>query len=281
MVIIRIIGGLGNQMFQYAFAKALQIKGYNVKLDISNYNEYSPHGGFQLDKYSVDLETLNSSFLKVYFFKALKKIGIFSKYYVVEKSLRFNSNYFEVNSSCYLEGYFQSEKYFIGIRDVLLNQFKFKINISNYSKNVEALIKSVKHSCSIHIRRGDFGDSKNFNIHGFCDLDYYLKATSKIEEYISDIKYFIFSDDPIWVKSFIDIDNAYFVVADFEKQPHEDIYLMSLCKNNIIANSSFSWWGAWLNENQNKIIIAPKIWFSDKSLQQQSYDIQCDNWIML
>lgn len=284
MIIVKIIGGLGNQMFQYAYAKALQQKGYEVKIDVSAFNTYTLHGGYQLDKYNIDLEATttveNNQFYKNSIVsKLLKKLGLYYSKIIEEKSLFFDENLLRVEDDKYIQGYFQSEKYFLDIREVILKQFTMISNITSYSKQVEKSILNSQNSCSIHIRRGDFTNSVNKNLHGICNIEYYEKAIQLMNNKEENINYFIFSDDIDWVKDNLKVNNAAYIDSEEKRLPHEDIYLMSLCKNNIIANSSFSWWGAWLNQNDKKIVIAPKRWFADEKMYAQSKDIICKSWI--
>ena len=286
MVIVKIIGGLGNQMFQYAYAKALEQKGHEVKIDISAFETYKFHGGYQLDKYNIDLDSSikdeNDKFYKnTFFYKVLRRFGMDFSRRIKEKSLLFDKKLLEIDDNSYLDGYFQCEKYFKDIREIILKQFTINQDISNYTKEIKNKIQNFQNSCSLHIRRGDFVNSKNINIHGACDIEYYKKAMKYLEEKVVNINYFIFSDDIEWVKENLAIQNAIYIDSKEKRIPHEDIYLMSLCKNNIIANSSFSWWGAWLNQNENKIVIAPKRWFADDKLESQSKDIVCDSWVKI
>ncbi|AQS93523.1 alpha-1,2-fucosyltransferase [Polaribacter sp. BM10] len=267
MIIVRILGGLGNQMFQYAYAKSLEMKGYEVQLDLSKIKKYKLHGGYQLDKYKIDLKTSNSFNLflsKINPFKTLK-----------EKNLLFDKNLTNLKGNEYLKGYFQTEKYFSDIRSELIHQFVLKEELSNSTKLYKTEILKSETSCSIHIRRGDYvTDSKSNTIHGTCSLAYYKEAIKIINKKHSNVTFFIFSDDINWTKDNLVIENAVYI--NHKCLPHEDIYLMSLCKHNITANSSFSWWGAWLNRNKNKTIIAPKNWFVDKV-----NEIACQNWIKI
>jgi hypothetical protein len=286
MIITRIIGGLGNQMLQYAYAKALQQKGHEVKIDISAFETYKLHGGYQLDKYNIDLESStkdeNDKFYKnTFFYKVLRRFGMDFSRRIKEKSLLFDKKLLEIDDNSYLDGYFQCEKYFKDIREIILKQFTINQDISNYTKEIKNKIQNSQNSCSLHIRRGDFVNSKNINIHGACDIEYYKKAMKYLEEKVVNINYFIFSDDIEWVKENLAIQNAIYIDSKEKRIPHEDIYLMSLCKNNIIANSSFSWWGAWLNQNEKKMVIAPKRWFADDKLESQSKDIVCESWVKI
>ena len=267
MIIVRIVGGLGNQMFQYAYAKALSLQGYNVKLDISKFRKYKLHGGYQLDKYKIDLELANSISI------ILGKIGI--KKSLKEKSLLFDKKLKSLKGNEYIKGYFQTEKYFEEIRNTLLTEFIINQELSEPTNKVAKQISSYKNSCSLHIRRGDYiSDKKANNVHGTCSLDYYNRAINLINEKHENTHFFVFSDDINWTKENLKITNAFYV--DIKSIPHEDMYLMSLCTNNITANSSFSWWGAWLNKNDNKTIIAPKQWYLNRK-----NEIASKNWIKI
>jgi hypothetical protein len=267
MIIVRILGGLGNQMFQYAYAKTLENRGLKVKLDLSSFKNYKLHGGYQLDKYHIDIQSAKSAtllFYKLNPFKAIK-----------EKSLLFSEALISLKGSKYVKGYFQTEKYFEEIRNTLLTEFVVNQKISFETKRIAKLINASKNSCSLHIRRGDYiSDKKANSVHGTCDLDYYKKAIDCIHSSYLKVPFFVFSDDISWTKENLSIENAVYV--DVKSIPHEDLYLMSLCTHNITANSSFSWWGAWLNQNQNKTVIAPKKWFVDKE-----NEVACKNWIQL
>lgn len=267
MIIVKVLGGLGNQMFQYAYAKALEIRGFEVKLDLSGFSRYKLHGGYQLSKYAINIENASTSailFAKINRLKTVK-----------EKSLLFDSKLLSLKGNEYVKGYFQTEKYFLEIRNTLLTQFTLPEEITNSTKKYKKEITAASNSCSLHIRRGDYiSNSKAHAIHGTCNLEYYKEAIKIIKEKYQNPTFFIFSDDPTWTKDNLVLNNAIYI--NHNCLPHEDIYLMSLCKNNITANSSFSWWGAWLNRNDSKTIIAPKQWFVTKE-----NEIACENWIKI
>lgn len=286
MIIVKIVGGLGNQMFQYAYAKKLQSIGFNVKIDLSAFVNYKLHGGYQLDKYNIDLLSSNSvennRFYKNNLFsKILKKFPFVKTKIVKEKSLLFDSMLLEVSDDKYVEGYFQNERYLSSIENEIRNNFSIISPLTSFSSEIKNMILNSESSCSIHIRRGDFANKENKNIHGTCDLEYYTKAIKKIESQYDKTYFFVFSDDFDWVKKNLNIKNVTYVNCKEKRIPHEDIYLMSLCQNNIIANSSFSWWGAWLNNNSNKTVIAPSKWFKDELLEKQSRNIVCESWIKI
>lgn len=283
MLLVKLTGGLGNQMFQYSFAKALQSKGYEVKLDISTFETYTLHGGFGLEHYSITIPIASKDELLPYKTNFLTKIGrklnISHKKLMGEKTLLFQKELLSPPNNTSLYGYFQSEKYFNTIRDTILDDFILKAPLSPYSASMKKTIQSLSNTASIHIRRGDYiTDSKANKFHGICGLDYYEEAISLLKSKFKEMHYFIFSDDIEWVKNNLAPEKCTYIDNTLPYIPHEDIYLMSLCHHNIIANSSFSWWGAWLNHNSTKVVIAPKKWFADDKMVQQSCDIVPESW---
>lgn len=267
MIVVRIIGGLGNQMFQYAYAKSLQQRGYKVKIDISKSKKYKLHGGYHLDKFKIDIENATP----IANFQS--KLGL--SRLVKEKSLLFDEKFLNLTKNKYVKGYFQTEKYFLDIRTILLAQFVIKENISSSAKTYSKQIKAQENACSLHVRRGDYiSDSKTNSIHGTCGLHYYFEALKLMNEKCNNTHFYVFSDDLSWAKENIKPENVTYI--EQSTIPHEDMLLMSLCKHNIIANSSFSWWGAWLNKNENKTVIAPKTWFLEKE-----NEVACESWIKL
>lgn len=286
MIIINIIGGLGNQMFMYAYAKALEQRGYEVKMDISGFETYRLHDGYGLDKYNISLPVATKKEVARYYkrdflAKVLRKLGKRDKNVLIDDNLAFNKKWLEIEDDRYIIGYFQSERYFIDIRDLLLKEFAIRDNLSSYTADMKQKIGISKNSCSIHIRRGDYLVGNNINIHGLIGLEYYINSIEFLKQKRDDICFFVFSDDMEWTKENLGLQNAIFVDSNSKRPPHEDIYLMSICQDNIIANSSFSWWGAWLNQNSNKVVVAPSRWFADHSKNENSRHIICENWIRL
>lgn len=285
MIIVRMVGGVGNQLFCYAYAKSLQQKGYDVKIDISTF-KFNKIDSYEFDKYNIDIpistleeneRLFNNSLLS----KILKRFGIDISNKVREKSLLFDESLLRINDNSYVDGYFQNEKYFYDIRDIILEQISINRPLSNFTKSIQKKINSLNNTCSIHVRRGDMANDINVKIHGVCSVEYYNNAIEYLKNKLGEVNYFIFSDDFEWCRSNLKIDNAIFVESDEHRIAHEDIYLMSLCDHNIIANSTFSWWGAWLNDNVSQISIAPMEWFKDKKYQKQSQDIVPNGWIKI
>jgi len=255
-------GRLGNQMFQYAALKALSLKtGY--KMVIPNNLEIKQDGVFdytnnQWIKYRLDILDC---------FKLNCKVkNILTKYIYNESLFEFNDDIFNIHDSTSIEGYFQSYKYFKDYEEVIRKEFIFKDKIINKCKSI---INKYSNPVSIHIRRGDYINHPSYWV---VTPEYINEAL----QYFTDKEYtfLIFSDDIEWCKQIFP-DEVMFMEGNNQ---FEDLCLMSLCDHNIIANSSYSWWGAWLNNNKNKKVIAPKNWFTDaKSLN----DLYLNNWIKI
>ena len=288
-MIVKLIGGLGNQMFQYAFAYAKKNKT-QLQLDITGFHSDGLRQ-YKLDKFCIDAsivsvaeanqlkyenESLSTSLLR----RLVRKEKPFSNSYYKERCFQFDNAALIVSEEAYFDGYWQSEKYFSDYRDELLKQFGLKAPVHSKSKEYQQKIQSTQ-AVSMHIRRGDYVTNTRTNeVHGLCSLEYYRKAVSFIQEREAQLHFFIFSDDLKWAKENLGfIDNVTFVELETDALDHEEMWLMSQCQHNIIANSSFSWWGAWLNENPNKMVIAPKQWFADTSIDTS--DLMPDGWVRL
>ena len=289
MITVKIIGGLGNQLFQYAAARRLaHVHKTTLRLDATAFASYALHE-YVLNYLRINAEIISGKELrKVRGYCAFPLVSfIFRKMnlfrcgaLVRERSLRFDPSILELSDNVYLDGYWQSEKYFSDIRDILLREISLKEKLTGINAELERKIIG-SNSVSIHIRRGDYvTDSAANKIHGVISLEYYTQAIKIFTDKFKDLHFFIFSDDPEWVKGNLNISNPHtFIDGNSVEKNYADLHLMSSCKHNIIANSSFSWWGAWLNKNQNKIVIAPKNWFADSS--RRSDDIIPSTWMKI
>ena len=282
MIIVKIKGGLGNQIFQYAFARFLSIqKKAKVKIDNGiNSNKQDTYREYGLKYFNITLElsSKNESLTTKY------PLGIISKIIRgIQKisgihNIGWNKNILNSKEK-YLEGYWQSYKYLEPIRDILLKELTLKKTIETKYKNLLDQISNTD-SVSIHVRRGDYAnDPKTKSIHQTFGLEYYQKAIETVSEKISEPTFFIFSDDIEWVKQNLKIDFPTVYVSNPEIKDCEELIIMSKCKNNIIANSSFSFWGAWLNQNPNKIVIAPKKW--NNRYTKEYKDLLPPEWIKI
>ncbi len=182
----------------------------------------------------------------------------------------------------YLDGYWQSEKYFEAISGIIRNEFIFKQPLVNeYYLHVKHQIEN-SNSISLHFRRCDYVDNPKTNkYHGVPSMIYYQRAVERIAKKINAPVLFIFSDDIQWVMTHFESEFPMVFIEQSDEELHSDFRLMSLCKHNIIANSSYSWWAAWLNENENKTVIAPEKWYAHQRSQVHASDLLPREWITL
>jgi hypothetical protein len=294
MIIVKLIGGLGNQMFQYATARRLAVKHSTLlKLDVTGFKEYKLHK-YGLHNFRIleslatqsEIENIRGNSRNI--FNRLKRkfrstIGLnnsTNSKLIIEKQFHFDPEILEAPNNVYLDGYWQTEKYFTDISDILHREFIIKYQQDIQNNKLSDLIQSTE-SVSLHVRRTDYVQNALTNkIHGTCDKDYYDRSVRYIGNRLTNPRIFIFSDEPEWGKNnlkfnfpmtFVDCNDVY--------RNYEDLRLMSMCKHNIIANSSFSWWGAWLNNNPYKLIIAPRRWYIDES--RNSKDLIPEIWMKL
>jgi hypothetical protein len=267
---VKLTGGLGNQMFQFAAGYSVA-KRNNVKLslDLRRYNHRRDHNGFELEKVFDIYSKIN--FLKkpvnfgfVNFKEILNNIDI-TFHTFKEPHFHYTNKILDISKHSLLNGYWQSELYFKDYNQEIRKIFSFSKQLNERNSLIANEINQ-NDSISIHVRRGDFLLKTNNN-HNVDLKKYYFTAIEKTSKLFSNPKYFIFTDDPLWVTKNFNLDYS-FTIVDINRGTDSflDMYLMTLCKSNIIANSSFSWWGAWLNNMQDKVVYAPKNWFKDKTI---------------
>ncbi|KLT66622.1 alpha-1,2-fucosyltransferase [Pedobacter sp. BMA] len=285
-IILKLSGGLGNQMFQYAAARSITTPK-NIIIDLSFLNA-NKHSGNEFTARGYELSVFKSlktnSFLSgllTYPAVGHKLIQILSKIKPGKLiTLRNAISKKDLNSArlIYMDGYFQDPAYFESIRSILVNDFDLNDLEKTSADTIGDSIASTN-SISIHVRRGDYLKPSVNEVHGILPWDYYKGAIEKMNLSMENPVYFIFSDDPEWcVKNIILPDQQIHFVSG--NSMYEDLRLMTACKHNIIANSTFSWWGAWLNKNPEKKIIAPKQWFKDEALNSVQKIIP-ENWIKI
>lgn len=292
MIIVKIWGGLGNQMFQYAMGLALSLRsGSDLRLDISHFDKSSLNETarpFKLELFpgivplyasaediKLCLPTIESPVLRAIYKKANTLFPKLNRHYQLESQGKWPAI---KGQATYFEGYWQSEKHFKDYRDKILDCFDL-----TYAEGTEDLNKFKEEineveSVSIHVRRGDYVTNTKANAyHGVCSVEYYQDSIKRIANQFrqKDLKFFVFSDDIEWCQENLHIDFTHQYMTT--KRDYHDLYLMSSCKHNIIANSSFSWWGAWLNRNVDKMVIAPKKWF----VNHDSEDRLPQSWVKL
>ncbi|SHG24213.1 alpha-1,2-fucosyltransferase [Dysgonomonas macrotermitis] len=276
MITVILSGGLGNQMFQYAASRALSLKkqtGLSIDTFLLRKKTKTTIRSFGLDVFDIKTEEKGSLKTKI----ITKGFSFYNKYnlnrfifkvfnvFRDQKTIIYDNRFEKISKNSTLFGYFQNEKYFKAFSDVLRNDFEFIVPIDEKnSKIIEEM--ASKESISVHIRRGDYLNP-NVNL-ALLDISYYQKAIAYIAEKRENPHFYIFSDDMNWVKGNLELQNINHTFIDWNEgeDSFRDMQLMSLCSHNIIANSSFSWWGAWLNKNRDKIVIAPSIWYkADKN----------------
>jgi hypothetical protein len=261
MAIVKIKGGLGNQMFQYAHGRKLELKGKKVVFDISFFhgakaNSDTPRE-FNLSAFNIATQAEFSPRprrLRDLLTKIAGKIGV------------------------RIEQYFQGEKYFQEISGELRKEFTLKNGLSPVAREILKQIENPN-SVSLHVRRGDYvNDKKIKDNRNICGLEYYRQAMARIQEKVNNAKFFVFSDEIDWAKENF-IGEEFVFVSSPELKEYEEMILMSRSAHHIIANSSFSWWGAWLGQNNNKIVIAPSRWLLDSRVDTS--DIIPKDWIKI
>lgn len=292
MIITKIIGGLGNQMFQYAAGRALSIRNdTQLALDISDFKNYKLHQGFEFPRLfnqqcgiatHVDVFKMLDWQAPSLIRRVLARRQFASlrhKRFIAEPHYQYWAGINNLPTNCYLSGYWQSEKYFSDVASQIRKDFTFRLPLQNKNSEFANEISQVD-AVSLHIRRGDYvSNKKTTATHGLCSIDYYQTAIRYIAERVPHPHFFVFSDDIAWVKDNLKIDFlCQYVDHNHGAESYNDMRLMSMCQHHVIANSSFSWWGAWLNPSPEKIVIAPKKWFA---VDVNTSDLYPQDWVPL
>ncbi len=299
MIVVKLMGGLGNQLFQYAAARRLaHLHQTTLRLDITPFKHYentSPSEYYKIRAYELkhfriqevfatpeDIARIKGSSKKGLARIAFRLIQRLKPYYrwpiFRETHLKpFDPNILKTPKNVYLDGYWHSEKYFVDIQDVIQREFTIKYEQDPQSREIAERIANTQ-SVSIHVRRGDYIlDPETNRFHVIYNLDYYKKCVSYIAEKVTNPHFLVFSDDPSWVTEHLHLDYPTTIVTHNDAtRDYEDLRLMSMCKHNIIVNSTFSWWAAWLNTNPDKIVLAPREWFQ---VNYDTRDLLPENWI--
>ncbi len=286
------IGGLGNQMFQYAAGLALsQERDTPLFLAVDMFDTYSLHQGFELERvFGIETPRADKEVIrhllgwrananvrrilaKVNFSRPLR-----GNHFTAERQIMRAEDFFSLSDNNYLHGYWQSDRFFSKYEKIIQKAFSFAEDAD--AKNLETLerIKDAP-SASIHIRRGDYLKGRNKFIYHQCTPTYFLESIELLNKKIQSLKFYVFSDDPEWASSLLS-NKGYdvsFISHNRGQSSYRDMQLISACNHNIISNSTFSWWGAWLNGNKEKIIIAPKEWMKGVS----SSEIVPESWVKI
>lgn len=296
MVIVRLTGGLGNQMFQYAAARRLAyVNAAPLKLDLSWFANIPPgdtHRQYELHVFSsmqdiaspgevMSLRGIEIGRWPKMVKRLVKTTGLFQNQTCIrEKHYHFDPEILRLRGDVYLDGYWQCEKYFEDVAETIRKDFTLRTAPDPINSEIGEVIQNSE-AVSIHIRRGDYvSNAAICQYHGSSSLDYYRAAIAELKARVPNPRFFVFSDEPAWVKENLrsDVPMSY-LDHNGADRAYEDLRLMSLCRHHIIANSSFSWWAAWLGDHPEKIVIAPQKWFNREDINTD--DLIPEEWIRL
>lgn len=290
MIIVRISGGLGNQMFQHAAGLALARRhACELKWDLSWFENNRLHQGFELPRvFGLAVqEAVPADYHAVFgwrgaaFLRALWPRRPMNwarpRAWIREPHFHYWPGFLDLRPPVLLDGYWQSARYFEGIAPLVRQTYTFAPPLSPQNAELAAQITTCN-AVSLHVRRGDYvADPVVSQVHGVCTQDYYERAVRFLMERVETPHFFVFSDEPEWAQANLDLPAPFTVIGHNRgAESYNDMRLMILCKHHIIANSSFSWWGAWLGTNPEKSVIAPRRWF--KNYPADTSDLYCANW---
>jgi len=294
MVIVKIKEGLGNQLFQYAAGRGLaQQLGTELMLDTSFYEDKGRYSRahvrqYQLDKFNISTVTLSPRTkywigqLRRHRFTPVRALTHMSGIirFEVDKECGFDETLRHKGRNLYLDGYWQSERYFADIREAVREEFSFRESAGPHLEPMLAQLNETGSVC-VHIRRGDYHSTAiGLEQHAICDVDYYKSGMAYVWARIPHAKFFLFSDEPEWVQSNFPVaDNLVIVSGRASRSDIDDFRLMTHCRHFVIANSSFSWWAAWLGKQKDKIVVAPRLWRRFREALDKA--IVPDGWVRL
>ena len=286
MVVVSLFGGLGNQLFQYAVGRAVAFRHKTIlKLDVTAFEVY------RLQAYSLTHFNIREEFAYVGPVarllghptnRHLRRLRRYFPYFWLhsvneQQQYKFDPGIFEKGRNVLLYGFWQSERYLRDISDLLHRELTVRTAADRENSAVAEAIRSVE-AVSVHVRRADYvTDNLTLQKHGTCSTDYYRAAIGELTANVRAPHFFVFSDDPGWAQANLAFeDPVTFVTHNKADRNYEDLRLMTLCQHHIIANSSFSWWGAWLGTNPKRIVIAPRRWLNDDTVDTS--ELFPDNW---
>jgi len=289
MIVIRLKGGLGNQLFQYAAGRALALKHrVDLAIDLRYFASDRFGRNYRLNHFNVSAIVLTDEeahhLWKRYVperreniikYIKLRVLPFWLKPTVIERHYHYDPLFKRIGKEAFIDGYWQSYRYFEEYEDTIRSELTIRSALSSKTLDVLRRIENTQ-SVSIHIRRGDYLSN---DLYAICESDYYLAALSFIMKNIQKPQLFFFSDDMPWVRRNFNMQDANYVDHNDKAHDVEDLFLMSHCRHHIIANSTFSWWGAWLCPHPNKIVVAPKKWFTNNNMNTD--DLIPRSWLRL
>jgi hypothetical protein len=288
VIVVRLCGGLGNQLFQYAVGRRLaDTRQTELVLDLGWYARTPPTDtprAYELFNFHIRARPATAGetlWCRLHEGRLLRRMPFLPRRWRHwrEKSFEFDPVVLDLPDNTYLDGYWQSHRYFDDSVDPIRADFTPLVPFGLQDEKIAAVI-AIGDAVSVHVRRGDYVTHQAaVTAHGQCSLDYYKTALTYILPHVARPHFFVFSDDPAWTRENLPLPGpATFVDHNGPAAAFQDLRLMSLCKHQITANSSFSWWGAWLNPHPNKIVITPKQWFADP---RNTDSLTPDDWLRL
>jgi hypothetical protein len=288
MVIVRLTGGLGNQMFQYAAGRALADRlGAELLLDTRAFGHALAFQAYTRRAYALAPFTLRARLATPADLKnwpvwvveigmRLRLVRPLFRRWHFESAITYDASLRTLEEPVCLVGYWQSERYFVDIADRIRADFTLGQPMSDDNSTLLELARSDR-SVGLHVRRGDFASlSDAAQVHGMCSVDYYRRAISLVRDRCPECHFLVFSDDAQWARAELPLGPSAVFVTGNEQRPEQDLALMSACKHHIIANSSFSWWAGWLGYSPEQIVIAPSPWYANPKLDAR--DLAVARW---
>jgi Glycosyl transferase family 11 len=290
VIVTRLAGGLGNQMFEYAVGRSLALRrNTELHLDLSWFEHILPSEtprryalapyqlGVRLDGWEHVAHRAAAGYGPLG--RVIRRLGLEVGGVLIDRAKGFRSAVLDAPDGTLLIGHWQSEQYFADVADTLRSDLTLPHPPSGRTAATMAEVMSSA-SVSVHVRRGDYVAKRNVTrTLGILSADYYRRAVQLIAESVEGVRVFVFSDDPRWSRAHLDVGHPTIYVAnEGDTAAHEDLRLMAACRHHVIANSSFSWWGAWLDDSPDKIVVAPRRWLLDGS---RLADVHAAGWIRI
>ena len=273
MIVVRLMGGLGNQLFQYALGRHLSLKAKTtLRLDCSLLPVADTPYRYELHAYRLDAQQAIPRDVRRFneAYRGVKGLVARAAHrwrfgtrrtHIVERTLDFDPEVLAAGDDVMLEGYWQSPRYFESIEQTLRNDLRLRSPLPEAAQAAAAALREEESVC-VHVRRGDYvSDPRAAAFHGSCGMDYYDEAIARVISRIPGARFHVFSNDPGWVRDHFRLPVPFQCVEATPEQPHVDLAVMSSCRHFVIANSSYSWWAAWLSHSDRKVVVAPRKWF--------------------
>lgn len=288
VIVTRLWGGQGNQMFQYALGRRLALeRGARLKLDLGAF-AVDPLRTYALHHLRIEADIASPEEVQAFrppFSRLFMRFAPLRRWltprFIIEQGFPYDARVLRAPRSAYLaRGYWQTEKYFAPVADTIRADFQLLRPMAPSRMGLRERLSDCA-SVSVHVRRGDYVANAVTNAyHGTCAPDWYAQAMAVMAKKVPGVRFFVFSDDPQWARSNLPTDwPIAFVDPSDDGRDYEDMHLMAACRHHITANSSFSWWGAWLNPSPAKIVIAPRQWF--REARNDTRDLVPESWLRL